>query len=177
MSNVMYILLLTNQQRTAKHVQNKIATIESQMRQAVDFAFSATCKGLQEDDPATFEKAILLKCKFWNELSPVFMERAIIKSLLTTEDILGNGSPNDSSDECSNSSVGSQQHDNDVAAATTTTAIVGYYINYLIICYYIVEVFFEMSFDHIIVSSITTSSSSLSSIPRALLRRSSLNIA
>ena len=61
------------------------------------------------------------------------MERAIIKSLLTTEDILGNGSPNDSSDECSNSSVGSQQHDDDAAA--TTTAIVGYYINYLIICF------------------------------------------
>jgi hypothetical protein len=101
------------QQRTAKHLQNKIATIECQMRQAVDFALTATGQGLQEDDPATFEKAILLKCKFWNELSPVFMERANIRPLLTTEDILGNGSPNHSSDECSNSIVCSQQHDND----------------------------------------------------------------
>jgi hypothetical protein len=83
------------------------------MRQAVDFALTATGQGLQEDDPATFEKAILLKCKFWNELSPVFMERANIRPLLTTEDILGNGSPNHSSDECSNSIVCSQQHDND----------------------------------------------------------------
>ena len=99
--------------RTAKHVQNKIATIESQMREAVDFAFTKTGKGLQEEDPDKFERAIQLKCKFWNELSAVFMERAGIKPLLTTQDIFGDGSPNDSSDERSNFSVGSQQQYND----------------------------------------------------------------
>ena len=92
--------------RTGKDVQNKINTIESQMRAAADFAVTSTGQGLQENEPESFERAILARCKFWNALRPVFIERASIKPLATTDDILGDSNSDDSSDDGSNKSFG-----------------------------------------------------------------------
>ena len=84
--------------RTAKQVQSKIEALERAMRLAIDFADSATGAGLQETDPDSFERAIMLKCKFYYELLPVFIDRAGMKPSVTTEDIMGNSSSDSDSE-------------------------------------------------------------------------------
>jgi len=84
--------------RTAKQVQNKVECIERQMRVAIDFADSQTGVGLQESDPDSWERAIMLRCKFYHELREVFIERAGMMPSATTEDIIGDSSSDSESD-------------------------------------------------------------------------------
>jgi hypothetical protein len=75
--------------RTGKDVQNKITAIESQMKIAQDFADTETGQGLQDGTRfGSWEEAITSRCKFWNDLHPIFIQRASMKPTVTTEDIL-----------------------------------------------------------------------------------------
>lgn len=91
-------------ERTAHQVQCHVEAIEKQMRAAIDFADSETGVGLQETDPDSWDRAILLKCKFYHQLKPVFIERAGMTPSATTNDILDGSSSSDSDSSDSNSS-------------------------------------------------------------------------
>jgi hypothetical protein len=69
-----------------KDVMNKIQTIESQMRAALDFSETETGQGLQNGEFENWEAAIKSKCKFWFQLHEVFIQRAGMKPSATTSD-------------------------------------------------------------------------------------------
>lgn len=85
--------------RKGKDVQNKIESIENQMKLAQDFADSDTGQGLQESDPDSFDAAILLRCKFYFELRDIFIKRAGMKPLATTETMLRHSDDEDDYDD------------------------------------------------------------------------------
>ena len=98
--------------RTAHQVRGKIDDLEAKFRNALDFADTQTGIGLQENDPDNWEHAILLRCKFYHELHPVWIDRASMRPLMTTEDMLNynsddsslNSSDDDDSDDDASSS-------------------------------------------------------------------------
>ena len=87
--------------RTAHQVRGKIDAIEAQMKQAIDFADTETGMGLELTDPDEWEHAIQLKCRFYHTLYPVWIDRAGMKPLQTTEDMLNYNSDDSSEAEFS----------------------------------------------------------------------------
>ena len=76
-------------QRSGKDVQNKVTAIEAQMRLAQDFSESSTGQGLQDGSIlGSWDEAVKQKCKYWFLLQPVFGQRAGMKPMVTTEDML-----------------------------------------------------------------------------------------
>jgi hypothetical protein len=74
--------------RTAKHVLNKIGYLEKTFRSAHDFAVSQTGSGLlANDDVESFQKAIEKRCPYYDELLPVFEDRASARARVTNENL------------------------------------------------------------------------------------------
>jgi len=75
--------------RSGKDVQNKVTAIEAQMRLAQDFSETSTGQGLQDGSTlGSWDEAVKQKCKYWFLLQPVFGQRAGMKPMVTTEDML-----------------------------------------------------------------------------------------
>jgi hypothetical protein len=62
--------------RLGKHIVNKIEYLEKSFKSAHDFAFTSTGAGLMETDEGTFQDAIKKKCLYYDELLPIFTDRA-----------------------------------------------------------------------------------------------------
>ncbi len=83
--------------RSGKDVQNKVTAIEAQMRLAQDFSETSTGQGLQDGSTAgSWDEAVKQKCKYWFLLQPVFGQRAGMKPMVTTEDMLNSLDDDDS---------------------------------------------------------------------------------
>jgi hypothetical protein len=62
--------------RLCKHVVNKIEYLEKAFKSAHDFAHTSTGAGLMETDEGTFQDAIKKKCLYYDDLLPIFTDRA-----------------------------------------------------------------------------------------------------
>eukprot|EP00984_Skeletonema_dohrnii_P015621 scaffold6776_cov99-Skeletonema_dohrnii-CCMP3373.AAC.18 len=91
--------------RTGKDIQNKIETIEKQMKLAYDWSNTQTGIGVKDGTLfGNFDECIKEHCKFWFELIPAFIQRAGMKPLATTDDILNRLDGSTDNDEESGSS-------------------------------------------------------------------------
>lgn len=73
--------------RDGKSVQNKITDLEDQMRKAIDWSEGTeTGAGLKESDVGTWHDQQLLRCRYYDELYPIFKDRAGFVPKMTTDD-------------------------------------------------------------------------------------------
>jgi len=91
--------------RSGKDIQNKIETIEKQMKLAYDWSNTQTGIGVKDGTLfGDFDECIKEHCKFYFDLIPVFIQRAGMKPLATTDDILNRLDGSTDNDEESGSS-------------------------------------------------------------------------
>jgi len=81
------------EKRTPAQVQAQMSRLESNMRQAYDFACTETGAGLMETDKISFDEAVRKKCSYYFDLKEIMCERASITPKVTSDETL------DSSDE------------------------------------------------------------------------------
>ena len=81
--------------RTPRSIEAKISQIEQSFKKAYKWT-QQTGVGVKEDDPEGFEKAVLRRCSYFNDLENVMARRSKVKPLCTSDyDLLASDSESD----------------------------------------------------------------------------------
>ena len=111
-------------ERTAHSVLAKIRGIEASFRKAHDWA-NETGQGVLETDPPGFDRAVLLRCKYYFQILDIMQDRASSKALMSSEDLYPSSDQISDTDEEPKDDKKDEENNNNEDVSSVASSLTG----------------------------------------------------